>query len=622
MPLVIEAMALDPSLFRGPVPPLGELLVAAGLERKGNEWGRADEEWQTRKEWSENKDSEVRELFDFDTCCDRAFDRVGAAWADHHRGDAVDGRVLADDLGHGAVAAAFVHQHVGTLEAVAGFARALATTASGRTAAPALTLLGLATVRACEPEEAIETLEAALEADPGSPAAADALAVLELDRGNLSRAHALAVKGGDPDLVEWIEDERARQAGLRPSAGRNDPCPCGSGKKFKRCCASGGPLSLPQRVPLILRRMGLHAVGSEGREAVLGLAISAASTHEDLVPAVRRFVDDPFLLDLATHEGGVGEAYLDQRGPLLAEDEVGVLEAALAEPLRLWEIVEVTPGERLTLRDTRAGDQVTVVERSGSEGREPGELMLARVTSVAGDAMLTGVPLLVPLRQRDRLLDLLDDRVDADELAMWFGSLFLPPHMTNREGEDIVLRRTTIGLAGDMDADVELLDSTYERRGEGVWHQLTVIDQEQVVRAVLRLEGSLLTVESNSEERQARILDELDEVLGGRIVDDEVIDELDLDADDGGWFGLRDVGETPDEVLALVDENIAEYEVRWVDEPVPALGGLTPRQALDDPTRREDLVAILREMRQQRLPAAASGMSVDRVERLLGITHS
>jgi uncharacterized protein YecA (UPF0149 family) len=33
----------------------------------------------------------------------------------------------------------------------------------------------------------------------------------------------------------------ARPSGAR--AGRNDPCPCGSGKKFKRCCgrrAAGG----------------------------------------------------------------------------------------------------------------------------------------------------------------------------------------------------------------------------------------------------------------------------------------------------------------------------------------------------------------------------------------------
>ena len=25
-------------------------------------------------------------------------------------------------------------------------------------------------------------------------------------------------------------------AGTRPLIGRNDPCPCGSGKKFKKCC--------------------------------------------------------------------------------------------------------------------------------------------------------------------------------------------------------------------------------------------------------------------------------------------------------------------------------------------------------------------------------------------------
>jgi uncharacterized protein len=27
----------------------------------------------------------------------------------------------------------------------------------------------------------------------------------------------------------------------RPKAGRNDPCPCGSGKKFKKCCGAGQP---------------------------------------------------------------------------------------------------------------------------------------------------------------------------------------------------------------------------------------------------------------------------------------------------------------------------------------------------------------------------------------------
>jgi preprotein translocase subunit SecA len=33
------------------------------------------------------------------------------------------------------------------------------------------------------------------------------------------------------------EDETPAQSGRK--IGRNDPCPCGSGKKYKRCCGRG-----------------------------------------------------------------------------------------------------------------------------------------------------------------------------------------------------------------------------------------------------------------------------------------------------------------------------------------------------------------------------------------------
>lgn len=33
-----------------------------------------------------------------------------------------------------------------------------------------------------------------------------------------------------------IREELARRRAAQKAAGRNDPCPCGSGKKFKKCC--------------------------------------------------------------------------------------------------------------------------------------------------------------------------------------------------------------------------------------------------------------------------------------------------------------------------------------------------------------------------------------------------
>jgi hypothetical protein len=621
LPVVMEALARDPKLFRSPVPPVGELLGAIGLERRGHEWGWADEPWQTRQETFADHDSAIRRLYGFDRCCDRAYEQVTASWRAHTTDAAVDGRALADDLGHGSVAEAFVHAHADTPTGLIRFASALVDTATGRHAAPALALLGLAHLRAPDPQQAHETLSAAVRADPDLEVAAGTLALLELDRGNLSRAHTLAARGDvDPGLVEWIGDERQRQGSLRLTAARNDPCPCGSGKKFKRCCAAGGPLTLAQRVPFVLQRMAHYASGPEGHDTRFGLALSAAGRHEDVVDAIGRFLREPFLIDVAIHEGGLGVAYADQRGPLLADDEVALLEGVLDEPRRLWEITAVEQGESLTLRDTGSGDELTVVEHAGSEGREPGELLLARATTVDGEAMLFGIPVLVPLRQRDRVLHLLDGWVDADGLAMWFGSLFLPPHMANREGDKLVPRRTVCEIHDDADVTA-MLDETWERQGdELVWHEMFDLDEhERVVRGTLRLDGPILTVESNSEERQERLLATLDELLDYTIIDDGEIDDFGSTDEDAESVGPSDLGDMPEEVRELVEKHMREYEERWVDESVPALGGLTPRQALDDPTRREDLFALLREMRSHELPEAAIGMSVARLEQLLGI---
>ena len=50
------------------------------------------------------------------------------------------------------------------------------------------------------------------------------------------RMAALAWAGQPPELL--MEQLRAEDFQALPRAGRNDPCPCGSGRKFKKCCQS------------------------------------------------------------------------------------------------------------------------------------------------------------------------------------------------------------------------------------------------------------------------------------------------------------------------------------------------------------------------------------------------
>lgn len=54
------------------------------------------------------------------------------------------------------------------------------------------------------------------------------------------------ILGVEPDKSEDITDiERVLQnrqpARPAPKTGRNEKCPCGSGKKFKKCCEGGAP---------------------------------------------------------------------------------------------------------------------------------------------------------------------------------------------------------------------------------------------------------------------------------------------------------------------------------------------------------------------------------------------
>ena len=46
-------------------------------------------------------------------------------------------------------------------------------------------------------------------------------------------------------------------------------------------------------------------------------------------------------------------------------------------------------------------------------------------------------------------------------------------------------------------------------------------------------------------------------------------------------------------IAAALQEMARTYEAAWLDEPIPALAGHTPRECANDPTRRPDLIRLL-----------------------------
>ena len=627
--MILDALSADPGGFRVPVRPLGELLEAAGLERRGFSFGRGGERWRSfGEEFRDDQSERLGRRFGFDSCCAKAFDVARDAF-DVFDADAMAGFEVASALSHGAVAPAFaascsVTATVATT--VWRFADTIILAVPEKQAAPARLLSALEADRRGDAPAAEAVLEEALRADPGYGPAALVLADYAIDRGEVRRAVTLL---HHPDLssdgatLELLEEFRSEMDGPYRHTGRNDPCPCGSGRKFKVCCQRDRKVPPSTRTRLLTYKLARFAGRDHRRSRLIGVASAACDPDAaDLAASLISMARNPLILDFVSFEGGLADEYLEERGDLLSADERALLEQLIGEPRRLWEITDVEPGQSLTLRDSRTGDVVRVAERVGSQDRAPGELLLARVAQLDDVNQIIGIPVEIPLRLRDSTIELIDSHPDADALATWYGQALAFPRLVNRENEPLLLCRTELATGIDLPDLHAALDGLFEHEDDSQWTDLWIAPNgERIVRGTVRYEDGRLCVDANSVERRERLVEIILKAIPDcDVVVDERVDPREaLHARRGAKGDMVGADAVPPELAALADQFIRRKEAEWVDESIPALGGLTPRQALDDPTRREDLFALLREMDDQAVPNGARGFDARRIRALLGL---
>jgi hypothetical protein len=407
-------------------------------------------------------------------------------------------------------------------------------------------------------------------------------------------------------------------AGL-PAVGRNEPCPCGSGRKYKVCHLGQVQVGAGERVQWLISKLTTFVTRPDREHGIYGLASSALLPDFE-VGDLARMARDEFILELRVFEGGGVSEYLDSRGVLLPQDERDLLELWEMTRLGFWEVIGSDGESRSTVRDTRTGETLEVTDRSMAGQFEPGDQILARFLPGWGHNWPSGVALRIDLRHRDSLIALLDLEPDADEIARWYGGLFAPPSFANREGEPLVLCSARLKPMQTWDATTEILDGAYERDDEtsGLWRELFDLNpDERIVRALIRRDGDELVVEANSETRLDRVLEQLAalaEVVTRETQPMRNPAELEAVSSDRPENEASTEPVDPELVAQIVDA----IERRWLDEAVPALGGITPRQAVADPTRRKDLIALLRSF--ERMPATdAITMRPDVLRRQLGL---
>lgn len=262
--------------------------------------------------------------------------------------------------------------------------------------------------------------------------------------------------------------------------GRNDPCPCGSGKKYKRCCLE--------------RQSASHTLWAQQRDA------SEQLTQDMLRFAERKFGEQidvawkdfnmtnlpapfaaypdetqifmPYFLfhwdpqrprrgKRASGRGGIVTRWYElEKAGKLSETERLLIEQATTQPLSFFEVLWSEAGERILLRDILAGGETEVVERSASRMLQTGDIIYGQIWNLQRLSILgCTAPILIPPSWKGEVISLRkklrkkasklnrevtpDDLVrNQDAIRLTYlairDALYAPPRLANTDGDPLV----------------------------------------------------------------------------------------------------------------------------------------------------------------------------------------
>ena len=200
---------------------------------------------------------------------------------------------------------------------------------------------------------------------------------------------------------------------MNQKIGRNDPCPCGSGKKYKHCCGRPAAPAPPapdshegavERAVAWLAQHHRKAFGVALDEAIDDAVFdifddeagdakaheAMAALDEDLWEQIQLNFTEWLLaegdIQVKGKQQRVAELLIGPRGPLLTAGQRSWLAQLSSRPLRLYDITEVVTGEGITLCDALDTElpPLLVTEHAGSRSLRVGVQIGARVMQVAG----------------------------------------------------------------------------------------------------------------------------------------------------------------------------------------------------------------------------------------------
>ncbi len=457
----------------------------------------------------------------------------------------------------------------------------------------------------------------------------------------------------DDDFDDF--DEPVQPVISLPKPGRNDPCWCGSGKKYKKCHLqedeqserSGvAPQQPPANEPLyqkvhreLLDSIKLWRDGHDFQDAFL-LYFGVHLNENDSVEETRwaGFLEW-FVFDYrpSANPRTIIEEFLHRRAARINPAERELLESMRQARFGIWEVQRVQIGKGLELRNIITEDQFFVDDVSCSRSLVQWDCMLCRIYRSEGRWSIAGVGLSVPRNLLPKLTAWIDDESRAagispaafvaanshrfhrliDELSrQQWDSLT----MVNAEGDELefstaqyrIIDETSLLAAIEAEPSFVAEDDDEPATHSFAWLEPGAAEERRSYGR-LSMHNGRLRLECNSRRRLETGRRLIESIAGAGLQHqgDSFQSQQSIKREAFEKKPDRRPPKAPELPPDLEREIIANFKRKhyadWVDQPLPALDGLTPREAAGSKSKRRQLEDLLRTMENREARERAEG---------------
>lgn len=425
---------------------------------------------------------------------------------------------------------------------------------------------------------------------------------------------------------------------LEPEVPLKDPCPCGSGRKYKNCCwrrmkreRAAGRAAVVRAHDAIWEYV--HSEKTDSMVSVIEAVTEpmylrhgledAQAFMEGFRDVLVRFAVDVVASDLRDEGPCLIDDYLEDHAEELHPVALELLRSWRDAAISVYEVREVVRHSHLVLKDLLGNRLFRLEDAELSTSLQRWETVFMRLAWAGEEYHLAGTILPFPRERLEHVMKALEDARDAPGCRSLTWKRLLKrdwwvvpeiwielmeqeatgpaPDLVNTDGEPA----ETVVLTWRLKSGSSLRAATLlEQIPEVEWAEdrsLVWVEEREkgqmdnvLVARIDRRDDSTLEMLTNSRARMERLRPITEKRIGSLVEDAEIeyapFDRSRLAPPSG--MGPDDL--SPQQMAELKKQALQKLYRSWPDENLPALDGLTPRQAVKNGKGRRRVIELLK----------------------------